>query len=51
MRQEGLACMTCSQVGGGWAVGAPRDEITFLTFPTAGAGAQAQTAEPRDGTG
>lgn len=43
--------MTCSQVGRGWAVGAPRGEITFLAFPTAGAGARAQVAEPKDGTG
>lgn len=48
---EGPACMTCSQVGRGWAVGAPRGEITFLAFPTAGAGARAQVAEPKDGTG
>lgn len=41
----------CSQVGKVWAVGVPRDEITFFIFPTAGAGARAQRAEPKDGTG
>lgn len=33
------------------AAGVPRGEVTFLAFPTAGAGARAQRAEPEDGTG
>ena len=45
MRQEGLACMTMWVKAG--QLGGPRGEIIFLTFPTAGARAQAQMPEPK----
>lgn len=39
---EGLACMTCPMWVKAGQLGGPRGEITFLTFPMAGAGASAQ---------
>lgn len=35
------------QVGEGWAAEWAQGEISFLTFPTAGAGARVQTPGPK----